>query len=211
MRYARSAIAAMIALAALATPVVAQMVVPKEAPGKPNPALATSGRYTMDPAHSQVIFTVTHLGWTNYTGQFTNPTGTLVLDSRKPATSKVEVTFPIDKVLTTVPALDTHLKSADFFDAAKYPTATFVSTRVVPTGAMTATITGNLTIKGVTKTVVLKTRFIGAGNEFWGAKKMALGFAATTSIKRSDFGMGLDVPLVSDNIDLVINAGFEAE
>ena len=207
MRYA----VPLLAIAAIATPVVAQMAMPKDAPGKPDPKLATSGRYKMDPAHSQVIFTVTHLGWTNYNGQFTNPTGTLTLDAKSPAKSTVEVSFPIDNVLTTVPALDKHLKSADFFDAAKYPTATFVSTRVTSTGTTTATITGNLTIKGVTKPVVLKARFIGAGNQFWGPKKMAIGFAATTSIKRSDFGMGFDVPLVSDKIDLVINAGFEAE
>ena len=193
-----------------AAPLAAQMQMPKEAPGKPDPKLATSGRYTMDPAHSQAIFTVTHLGWTNYTGQFTNPTGTLTLDAKVPARSKVEVTFPIDKILTTVPALDTHLKSADFFDAAKFPTATFVSTKIVAAGS-NATITGNLTIKGVTRPVVLKARFIGAGPQFWGAKKQAIGFAATTSIKRSDFGMGFEVPLVSDRIDLTINAGFEAQ
>ena len=193
-----------------AAPLAAQMQMPKEAPGKPDPKIATSGRYVMDPAHSQVIFTVTHLGWTNYSGQFTNPTGTLVLDTKVPAKSKVEVTFPIDKILTTVPALDTHLKSADFFDAAKFPTATFVSTRVVTSGTA-ATITGNLTIKGITHPVVLKGRFVGAGPAFWGAKNMVVGFAATTSIKRSDYGMGFEVPLVSDRIGLVINAGFEAQ
>lgn len=134
-----------------------------------------------------------------------------MLDTKAPAKSKVEVSFAIDKVLTTVAALDTHMKTADFFDAAKFPTAAFASTRVVPTGASTATITGNLTIKGVTRPVVLKARFIGAGQQFWGAKKEAIGFAATTSIKRSDFGMGFDVPLVSDKVDLTINAGFEAE
>lgn len=201
----------LIALAALTVPVVAQMQLPKEAPGKPDPRLARSGRYKVDPAHSQVLFTVTHLGWTLYSGQFTNPTGSLVLDTRTPANSKVEVTFKIADVKTTVAALDTHLNSADFFDAAHYPTATFSSTRVTPSGASTATIAGNLTIKGVTRPVLLKARFIGAGAQFWGAKKEAIGFAATTSIKRSDFGMGFDVPLVSDKVDLVINAGFEAE
>lgn len=201
----------LIALAAVAAPVLAQMQMPKEAPGKADPRLAKSGRYKMDPAHSQLLFTVTHLGFTIYTGQFTNPTGTLVLDTANPAASKVEVTFRIADVKTTVAALDTHLNSPDFFDAAKYPTATFVSTKVARTGAATATITGNLTLKGVTKPVTLKARFVGAGQEFWGNKKDAIGFAATTSVKRSDFGMGMSVPLVSDNVDLVINAGFEAE
>jgi polyisoprenoid-binding protein YceI len=201
-----------IAAAALAAPVVAQqMVLPKEAPGKPDPKLAKSGTYKVDPPHTQALFTVSHLGWTNYTGQFTNGTGTLVLDAKTPAKSKVDISFPIDKLRTTVGELDTNLIGATYFDAAKFPTAHFVSTRIVPTGPATATMTGDLTIKGVTKPVIFKVRYIGAGPEFWGDKKEAIGFAATATIKRGDFAMGMDVPLVSDNVDLVINAGFEAE
>lgn len=196
----------------IAAPVVAQqMVLPKEAPGKPDPKAAKSGRYKVDAGHTQVLFTVNHLGWTEYTGQFTNPTGSLVLDTKVPANSKVEVSFPINKVRTTVAELDTGLASGEFFDAAKNPTATFVSTRVTKTGASTANITGNLTIKGVTRPVVLHARYVGAGPEFWGDKKEAIGFAATLSINRSDFGMGANVPLVSDKVDLEINAGFTAE
>jgi polyisoprenoid-binding protein YceI len=208
MRHIFAAVAAL----ALAAPVIAQeMVMPKEAPGKPDPKVAKSGSYKVDPGHTQALFTVSRLGWTNYTGQFTNGTGSLTLDTKAPAKSKVDISFPIDKIRTTVSELDTNLIGATYFDAAKFPTARFVSTRIVPTGASTATITGDLTIKGVTKPITLKARFIGAGPEFWGAKKEAIGFAATTSIKRSDFAMGMDVPLVSDNVDLVINAGFEAE
>jgi polyisoprenoid-binding protein YceI len=195
----------------LAVPAAAQMSIPIEAPGKPNPAVATPGKYKIEPTHTQALFTVTHLGWTNYTGQFTNPTGTLTLDTKRPARSKVSVIFAIDKVLTTVPDLDAHLKGPEFFDAAKFPTATFTSTSVTPTGPMTATIAGTLSLHGVTKPVVLKTRFIGAGKQFWGEKKMALGFAATTSIKRSDFGVNSNLGLVSDKVDLVINAAFEAQ
>ncbi|MDO7841220.1 YceI family protein [Sphingomonas immobilis] len=195
----------------LAAPAAAQMTLPVEAPGKPDPKIATSGKYKIEPTHTQALFTVTHLGWTYYTGQFTNPTGTLTLDTKRPANSKVSVTFAIDKVLTTVPDLDAHLKGPDFFDAAKFPTATFTSTKVTPTGPATATIAGTLTLHGVTKPVTLKARFIGAGKTFWGEKKMAIGFAATTSIKRSAFGMGANIPLVSDNVDLVINAGFDAD
>ncbi len=105
---------------------------------------------------------------------------------------------------------DKHLQGAEFFDAAKFPTITFVSTSVATEGT-NATISGNLTIKGVTKPVVLKARLIGAGKAFWGGKKTNVGFAATTAINRSDFGMGYSVPLVSDRIDLTINAGFEAQ
>ena len=207
----RNAIA-LIAIAAIAAPVLAQqMVLPKEAPGKPDPKLAKSGSYKVDPFHTQALFTVSRLGFTNYTGQFTNGSGSLVLDTKSPAKSKVDISFPIDKVRTTVAELDTNLASADFFDTAKFPTAHFVSTRITPAGPASATITGDLTIKGVTKPVTFKVRYIGAGQEFWGDKKDAIGFTATTSIKRSDFAMGMQVPLVSDNVDLVINAGFEAE
>lgn len=209
MRYA---LALILAAGAVAAPVIAQqMVMPKEAPGKPDPKLAKPGKYKMDPAHTQVLFTVNHLGWTDYTGQFTNPTGSLVLDTKVPGNSKVEVSFPIDKVRTTVGELDTGLAGGEFFEATKFPNGTFVSTRVTKTGASTANVAGNLTIKGVTKPVVLHARFVGAGPEFWGDKKEAIGFAATATIKRSDFGLSQGIPLVSDRVDLVINAGFTAE
>ena len=114
--------AAIIALALIATPALAQ------APAAP------SGTYQVDTGHTQVLFTVMHLGISEYTGQFTQPTGSLVLDTADPSKSKVEVTFPIDKVSTTVPALDAHLKKADFFDAEKFPTGTFTSTKVTVKG-----------------------------------------------------------------------------
>lgn len=191
-----------------AAPLLAQM--PTTAPGAPIAARVAAGTYKVEPSHSQVLFTVNHLGFSEYTGQFTNPTGTLVLDPKNPARDKVDVTFAIDKVSTTVAALDTHLKTPDFFDAAKFPEAHFVSTRVAVNG-MRATITGNLTVKGVTKPVVLQARFIGAGPAPRGEPKTNLGFAATTTIKRSDFGISYGIPLVSDRVDLTINAAFEAQ
>lgn len=196
--------------AVIAAPVIAQMTMPTEAPGTPDPRRVVKGTYTIDPDHTQVVFTVNRLGFTEFNGIFANPTGTLALDPKAPATSKVEVTVPIAKVRTTSPELDAAMQKADFFDSAKYPTATFVSTRVSVAGT-NATITGNLTLHGVTRPVVLKARFVGAGNEFWGDKKLAFGFAATTSIKRSDFGITNSIPLVSDRVDLTINAGFEAQ
>ena len=201
---------AFLAVAAVTVPVVAQMTMPTEAPGKPNPTVVTKGTYKIDPDHTQVIFTVNRLGFTEYSGLFTSPTGTLLLDPKAPGSSKVEVSFPIAKVKTTSPELDLGLQAADFFDSAKFPTATFVSTQVTAAGA-NATIVGNLTLHGVTKAVVLKARFVGAGREFWGDKKIAFGFAATTTIKRSDFGLTNSIPLVSDRVDLTINAGFEAQ
>ena len=200
---------ALVAVLALASaPLLAQM--PSSPPGAPDPPRVVAGTYKVDSGHTQVLFTVNHLGFTEYTGQFTQPTGSLTLDPANAANDKVEITFPIDKVSTTVAALDTHLKAADFFDAAKFPEGKFVSTKVTVTGT-TATIAGDLTLKGVTKPVVLNARFVGAGNGPMGAKKLNVGFAATTSIKRSDFGIAYGIPMVSDKVDLVINAGFQAE
>jgi polyisoprenoid-binding protein YceI len=195
---------------AVAVPVVAQMEMPTKAPGTLNPGVVTKGVYKIDPDHTQVVFTVNHLGFTEYSGMFIQPTGTLTLDPKAPASSKVEVSFSIAKVRTTSPELDAGMQAADFFDFAKFPTATFVSTKVLTAGS-NATITGNLTLHGVTKPVILKARFIGAGREFWGDKKIAFGFAATTSVKRSDFGLTNSIPLVSDRVYLTINAGFEAQ
>ena len=200
-------IAIITVLALAAAPLLAQT--PAGPPGTPDATKVVSGTYQVEPRHSQVLFTVNHLGFTEYTGQFTQPTGTLVVDTANPGNSKVDVTIPIDKVLTTVPQLDAHLKTPDFFDATKFPTAKFVSTKVTVNGT-TATIAGNLTVKDVTKPVVLNARFVGAGNATQGAKKLNFGFAATTSINRSDFGISYALPGVSDKVDLTINAGFVA-
>lgn len=188
---------------ALAAPLAAQA---PSLPGAPDPARVISGTYTVDTPHTQVLFTVNHLGFTEYTGQFTNPTGTLVLDKANPAASKLEIVFPIDKVATTVPALDTHLKSPDFFDAAKFPEGKFVSTKIVAKG-QTATISGELTLKGVTKPVVLQAHFVGAGADMRSTKPY-VGFAATATIKRSEWGITY-LPIVSDDVKLTINAGFK--
>lgn len=171
------------------------------------PAGVTSGTYKVDTGHTQVLFTVMHLGISKYTGQFTQPTGTLVLDTADPSKSKVEVTFMIDKVSTTVPALDAHLKRADFFDMEKFPEGKFVSTSVKANGK-NATITGNLTLRGVTKPVTLNATFTGGGPHPM-SKKPNVGFSATTTVKRSEFGISYGIPMVSDDVALVINAAFE--
>lgn len=196
-------------LAVIAAPTLAQDL-PKTPPGAADPSRVTAGRYTVDTGHTQLLFTVNHMGFSEYTGQFTQPTGTLVLDPKQPAAAKVDITFPVDKVSTTVPALDAHLKKPEFFDAARYPEAHFVSTRIVPHGR-TATITGNLTLKGQTHPVTLQARFVGAGMGVMGDKKTNIGFAATGSIQRSQWGIDYGIPLVSDTVKLTINAAFEHE
>ena len=201
----RFVIASLIALAAV--PVLAQDM-PSEAPGAPDPSRVVAGTYQVNSEHTQLLFTLSHLGFSEYTGMFTRPTGTLTLDPKNAAADKVDVSFPIAKVLTTSPELDKHLQTADFFDAAKYPTGRFVSTKVTATGDGSATIDGNLTLHGVTKPVSLDVRFVGAGDMVMGPPVPNIGFAATTTIKRSDFGLGYGVPLVSDDVLLTINAAF---
>ena len=195
--------AALIALAGGA--VVAQM--PTSAPGTKDAAKVTGGAYTVDPGHTQVVFAYDHMGFTNNVGVFAQPTGTLTLDKANPSASKVSIDLPIANLKTGIPALDEHLLKPEFFDAAKFPNATFVSTGVKAEGTG-ATITGNLTIKGVTKPVTLDAEFYGAGANPMN-KKENVGFVATGTIKRSDFGLGAYVPVVGDTVELKIIAGFQ--
>lgn len=180
------------------------------APGTKDAAKVTGGTYKVDGGHTQVVFAWDHMGFSNNIGTIAEPTGTLMLDKANPAASKVSVEFQIANLRTGVAKLDEHLAKPDFFDAAKYPTATFVSTSVKPDGATGAEITGNLTLHGVTKPVTLDAEFYGAGVQPM-SKKENVGFVATGSIKRSDFGMGAYVPLVSDAIELKIIAAFEKQ
>ncbi len=163
------------------------------------PAFAAD-TYKLDPNHTAVVFTYEHFGFSNMSGKFMDADGAVTLDEANLANSSVEVTFAIDGVNTGVPGLDTHLKSPDFFDAAKFPTATFKSTKVEPVSATEATVTGDLTLHGVTRPVVLDVKLNKLSDD-----KAKVGFSATTTIKRSDFGVDKYVPAVSDDIAIAID------
>ncbi len=197
------------ALAALTgTALIAQQM--PAAPGAKDPSRVTGGTYQVDPGHTQIAFAYDHMGFSNNFGLISEPTGTLTLDPKKPAAAKVSIDVPIANLRTGISALDEHLMKSDFFDAAKFPKATFVSTSVKPDGATSAEITGNLTIKGVTKPVTLDADFYGAGKApAMAGGKENVGFVATTTVKRSDFNMGYGVPMVGDNIELKIVAAFQ--
>lgn len=177
-------------------------------PGTKDVAKVTGGTYAVEPTHTQIVFAYDHMGFSNNMGVIAMPTGTLTLDKANPAASKVSIEVPVANLTTGIPALNEHLAKAEFFDAAKFPTATFVSTSVKPEGATGATISGNLTIKGITKPVTLDTEFYGAGANPMN-KKENIGFVATGTIKRSDFGMGMAVPVVGDAVELKIIAVFQ--
>jgi polyisoprenoid-binding protein YceI len=143
-------------------------------------------------------------------GIFSNIEGTLVLDEADISKSAVDVTIPLDKIATGIPKFDDHLKSKDFFNVEKTPTAKFVSTKVEKTGDKTAKLTGDLTLNGITKPVTLDVTLNKQG-EHPMKKKKAVGFSATTQIKRSDFGISYGVPNVPDEVDLEIQAEAQAK
>jgi polyisoprenoid-binding protein YceI len=177
------------------------------APGTKDVAKVTGGAYTIEPTHTQVLFAYDHMGFSNNMGIIAQPSGTLTLDKANPAASKVSVEIPVANLKTGIAALDEHLMKPEFFDSAKFPKASFVSTGVKVDGTG-AEITGNLTIKGITKPVTLDAEFYGAGVQPMN-KKENIGFVATGTIKRSEFGMGMAVPMVGDAVELKIVAAFQ--
>jgi polyisoprenoid-binding protein YceI len=174
----------------------------------PDMSKVTSGTYSVEKTHALVQWRVSHFGFNDYFGIMGNPTGTLVLDKANPAKSKVTIDIPMDELYTASAQLTEHMKGKDFFNLEAHKTAKFVSTSISGVKGANASITGNLTMLGVTKPVVLYTKFSGSGiNQF--NQKETIGFHAKASIKRSDWGMGFGVPAVGDQVDLDISVAFE--
>ena len=159
--------------------------------------------YTIDPTHTATVFTWNHFGFSTPSANFSDIQGTISVDNAKPANSAVNVTIPLSSLNTNVKALDEHLKNADFFDAEKYPNITFKSTKVQAVGNNKYKITGNLTVKNVTKPVVLDAVLNKQGVHPM-TKAESIGFNATTSFDRSAFGVGAYVPNVGDKITVNI-------
>ncbi len=173
-----------------------------------DPEAAQAGQYKVETSHTRTQFTVSHMGFSDWYGDFTGTTGTLSLDPRAIGSAKVDITIPVASVSTTNAKLDGELKSADWLDADKFPTIHFVSTEVVRTGARTAMIKGNLTFHGVTRPATLQASF-NAGGVNPLSKGYTLGFNATTEINRSDYGVKTYVPLIGDTVAIRISAAFE--
>ena len=166
-------------------------------------AAAAGITYKLDPEHTNVIASWSHFGYSHPSANFGNASGTLVYDAAAPEKSSVEVSLPLSGLETFVPALNEHLKTSAFFDAGKFPASTFKSTNVQMVGTGMFEVTGTLTIKDVSRPVILHVKLNNAG-EHPMTKQQAIGFDATTTIKRSDFGMGMYAPAVSDEISLRI-------
>jgi polyisoprenoid-binding protein YceI len=172
-----------------------------------DPLAVQAGTYKIEPYHTQVGFSISHFGFSNYYGFFSGAAGALQLDPSAAGASRLEVSIPVNTILTTVPALDEQLKTDQWFDAAKYPNATFVSTKITPTGKDTAIITGKLTLHGVTRPATLKARLVGSGTNPLD-KAFTVGFEAVGTIKRSEFGIKQYLPLVGDAVTLKIASAF---
>ena len=161
--------------------------------------------YTVDKEgqHAFVDFKISHLGYSYITGTFKDIDGKFSFDAAKPEDSKIEFNVNTASVFTNHAERDKHIASADFLNASKFGKATFVSTSVKSTGANTADVTGDLTLLGVTKPVVVKATFLGEGKDPWGGYRA--GFEGTTTIKRSDFGKQKDLGPKSDAVELYVS------
>lgn len=179
-----------------------------QSPAMHDPAKVEAGVYSVDPNHTQVMFQLSHMGFSNYTGTFSGASGELTLDPKTASASSLKVSIPVKSVMTTSTKLNEELKSAQWLDAGHFPDLTFVSTKVTPDGKGKAKVTGDLTIHGLTKPTTLEVTFVGAGTNPL-SKKYTVGFDVTGDIKRSDFGVKTYVPLIGDTLHLLIAGAFE--
>jgi polyisoprenoid-binding protein YceI len=166
-------------------------------------AHAAARTYKLDTNHTMVLASWDHFGYSHPVAYFGQADGTLVYDAAKPEASSVQVTLPLAGLDALGPDLTEHLRSPDFFDAEKYPAITFRSTKVEAAGEGKLKVTGDLTIRDVTKPVVLDVTLNKAGEGRNGAPKV--GFEATTTFKRSDFGIAKFLPNVGDTVAIRIS------
>ena len=173
----------------------------------PFSALAADS-YTVDPAHTYPHFSVNHLGFSTMQGRFDKTSGKITLD-RAAKNGSVEIAIDSASVSTGLAKRDEHLRSPDFFDAAKYPTITFKSTRVAPAGNDLYNVTGTFTMHGVSKEITLPVRYLGLIKDPWGNQRA--GFELATTLNRKDFGIVWNQTLdtgglmLGEDVDITIN------
>jgi len=168
-------------------------------------AVAEPVAYEFDKSHANLAFSYNHLGYSTTEGRFGSWDGTLLIDKETPANSSIEFTIDISSLDTFWDERDAHFLSADFFDAEKFPEVSFKSTKVEQVGENQLAVTGDLTIKDITKPVTLDVVVTALG-EHPMAKKDAAGFAISTVLKRSDYGMDMYVPYVGDEVSVSFHA-----
>ena len=169
----------------------------------PAAARAAQDRYIYDPVHTQIMFSISHLGFSHSHGKFNKFAGGFVFDQEKPETSAANIAIDTNSLDMDSAAWEEHLKGPDFFNVQKFPSMAFKSTKVVKTGDKTADVTGDFTLLGVTKPVTLHVIFNKA-DVFPMNKDYKAGFSITGTLKRSDFGMSSFLPMVGDDVSLII-------
>ncbi|MEM9475569.1 MAG: YceI family protein [Pseudomonadota bacterium] len=168
---------------------------------------SAADKFNLDPSHSQVIFSYNHLGYSTTFGMFSGFEGEIMFDEENPANSSVSVSMPLMSMFTGWEAREQHFMADDFFGADESDMVTFTSTAIEVTGDNTANITGDLTMNDMTKSIVLETTLNQSSPYPFGPKQgtPTLGFDATTTILRSDFGVGAFAPAVSDEVAIQIS------
>ncbi|MES0860873.1 YceI family protein [Ruegeria sp. SCPT10] len=167
-------------------------------------AFASAEKYVLDPSHSQVLFSYDHLGFSTTYGMFSGFEGEIMFDQENPAASTVSVSMPVMSMFTGWEARSDHFMTEDFFGASEGDMVTFTSTGIEVTGEGTANITGDLTMNGVTKSVVLDAK-LNKVDQHPMANKPWAGFNATTTLVRSEFDLGQFAPFVSDEVEVQIS------
>lgn len=172
------------------------------------PAEVRAGAYALDSDHGKITWSVSHMGFSTYYGQFVNVQAALNLDPANPSASTLTATIPLTDVASNSDGLNGHLQTPDFFDTANHPNATFRSTRIVidPSDPTEADVHGELTLRGVTKPVVMEVEFNQAGPSMGGAYRV--GFDGEATVKRSEFGISYGVPMLGDDVKLHIEGEF---
>jgi len=165
------------------------------------PATAADYVIDTDKAHASINFRIKHLGFSWLTGRFDKFSGTFSFDPDKPETSKVKVVVDTDSVNSNHAERDKHLRGKEFLDTANFPTATFESTSVKLDGDR-ATITGNLTLHGVTKEITIGATRVGGGDDPWGGHRD--GFSGTTSLPLKDFGINYNLGPAAQEVELAL-------
>lgn len=176
----------------------------------PDPKAVKAGHYVVDPAHTRVLFSVSHFGFSTFYGEFPGAWGHLSIDPAAPERTKLSVSVPVANVTTTNSTLDRELRSADWLDAQRYPAITFESSSVDVTDDGGALVHGQLALHGVTRPLTLEARFVGGGiNPV--KDRYTIGFDARGRFKRSQFGVESHLPLIGDDIELILSGAFEIQ
>lgn len=167
-------------------------------------AFAAPEKYVLDASHSQIVFSYNHIGFSTSYGMFSGFEGEIMFDQEDPAASSVSVSMPVKSMITGWEKRFGHFMSADFFAATDDEMVSFTSTSIEVTGENTAKITGDLTLNDVTKSVVLDAKLNKSGQHPMAGKAWA-GFDATTTVLRSDYGLGAFAPAISDEVNVIIS------